>query len=177
MTCIIRADYQDIRDFIECTVLENSDYLLEKRKNFFKSLIATYNQSLPENIIHAILGTGYYTEKNRVNSDIRSMGISSVKWASMRRFSSQGISFVLGLILARLLLPSDYGMLGMLGVFTAFAGSFIDCGFGSALIRKLDRTEIDCSTVFYYNLGASLLLYMVMFLGAPFIADFISSLY
>ena len=76
------------------------------------------------------------------------MGISGVKWASIGRFSSQGISFVLGLILARLLLPSDYGMLGMLGVFTAFAGSFIDCGFGSALIRKLDRTEIDCSTVF-----------------------------
>lgn len=100
------------------------------------------------------------------------MGISGVKWASIGRFSSQGISFVLGLILARLLLPSDYGMLGMLGVFTAFAGSFIDCGFGSALIRKLDRTEIDCSTVFYYNLGASLLVYMVMFLGAPFIADF-----
>ncbi|MCS2590637.1 oligosaccharide flippase family protein [Bacteroides thetaiotaomicron] len=107
-----------------------------------------------------------------MNSDIRSMGISGVKWASIGRFSSQGISFVLGLILARLLLPSDYGMLGMLGVFTAFAGSFIDCGFGSALIRKLDRTEIDCSTVFYYNLGASLLVYMVMFLGAPFIADF-----
>ena len=80
-----------------------------------------------------------------MNSDIRSMGISGVKWASIGRFSSQGISFVLGLILARLLLPSDYGMLGMLGVFTAFAGSFIDCGFGSALIRKLDRTEIDCS--------------------------------
>ena len=76
-----------------------------------------------------------------MNSDIRSMGISGVKWASIGRFSSQGISFVLGLILARLLLPSDYGML-------------------------------DCSTVFYYNLGASLLVYMVMFLGAPFIADF-----
>lgn len=106
------------------------------------------------------------------NNDIRSLGFSGVKWASIGRFSSQGISFVIGLVLARLLLPSDYGMLGMLGVFTAFTGSFIDCGFGSALIRKLNRTETDCSTVFYYNLGASLLVYILLFCSAPFIAGF-----
>lgn len=111
-------------------------------------------------------------KKTETNSEIRSLGFSGVKWASIGRFSSQGISFVLGLILARLLLPSDYGMLGMLGVFTAFTGSFIDCGFGSALIRKLNRTEIDCSTVFYYNLATSLLVYGILFCSAPFIADF-----
>lgn len=110
--------------------------------------------------------------KTETNSEIRSLGFSGVKWASIGRFSSQGISFVLGLILARLLLPSDYGMLGMLGVFTAFTGSFIDCGFGSALIRKLNRTEIDCSTVFYYNLVTSLLVYGILFCCAPFIAGF-----
>lgn len=78
-----------------------------------------------------------------MNSDIRSMGISGVKWASIGRFSSQGISFVLGLILARLLLPSDYGMLGMLGVFTAFAGSFIDCGFGSSILPTLRGSQVE----------------------------------
>ena len=82
-------------------------------------------------------------KKTETDKDIRTLGFSGVKWASIGRFSSQGISFTLGLILARLLLPSDYGMLGMLGVFTAFAGSFIDCGFSSALIRKLNRTDID----------------------------------
>ena len=111
-------------------------------------------------------------KKTETDKDIRTLGFSGVKWASIGRFSSQGISFTLGLILARLLLPSDYGMLGMLGVFTAFAGSFIDCGFSSALIRKLNRTDIDCSTVFYYNLGTGLLVYVILFCSAPFIADF-----
>lgn len=107
-----------------------------------------------------------------LNNDIRLQGFSGVKWASIGHFSSQGISFVLGLILARLLLPADYGILGMLGVFTAFAGSFVDCGFGSALIRKLNRTEADCSTIFYYNLGASILVYVILYCSAPFIAGF-----
>lgn len=111
-------------------------------------------------------------KKTELYNSVRSQSFSGVKWSSIGRFSSQGISFVLGLVLARLLLPSDYGMLGMLGVFTAFAGSFIDCGFASALIRKLNRTETDCSTIFYYNLGASLLVYVIMFCCAPFIADF-----
>lgn len=62
-------------------------------------------------------------------------------------------------------------------VFTAFAGSFVDCGFGSALIRKLTRTEADCSTVFYYNLGASILVYIILYCSAPLIAGFITSRY
>ena len=111
-------------------------------------------------------------EKTELDNDIRSQSFSGVKWASIGHFSSQGISFVLGLILARLLLPSDYGMIGMLGVFTAFAGSFVDCGFGSALIRKLNRSEADCSTIFYYNLGASILVYIILYCTAPFIAHF-----
>ena len=61
-------------------------------------------------------------KKTVQDNDIRSQSFSGVKWASIGHFSSQGISFVLGLVLARLLLPSDYGILGMLGVFTAFAG-------------------------------------------------------
>ena len=111
-------------------------------------------------------------KKTVQDNDIRSQSFSGVKWASIGHFSSQGISFVLGLVLARLLLPSDYGILGMLGVFTAFAGSFVDCGFGSALIRKLTRTEADCSTVFYYNLGASILVYIILYCSAPLIAGF-----
>lgn len=105
-------------------------------------------------------------------NNIRTRGVSGIKWVSIGRFSSQGIGFVIGLVLARLLLPSDYGILGMLGVFTAFTGSFIDCGFGAALVRKLNRTEVDCSTVFYYNLGASLVIYIILFCIAPLIADF-----
>lgn len=111
-------------------------------------------------------------KKTVQDNDIRSQSFSGVKWASIGHFSSQGISFVLGLVLARLLLPSDYGILGMLGVLTAFAGSFVDCGFGSALIRKLTRTEADCSTVFYYNLGASILVYIILYCSAPLIAGF-----
>lgn len=78
-------------------------------------------------------------KKTVQDNDIRSQSFSGVKWASIGHFSSQGISFVLGLVLARLLLPSDYGILGMLGVFTAFA-DFVVADL-ALLVRKLTRTE------------------------------------
>lgn len=76
------------------------------------------------------------------------------------------------LIMARLLTPADYGLVGMLTVFLAVANCLIDGGFGNALVRKQDRSQLDCSTVFYFNLGMSIVLYIVLYVSAPYIADF-----
>ncbi len=71
-----------------------------------------------------------------------------------------------------MLLPEDYGVVAMLGVFMAVSSCFVDSGFANALIRKPDRTEVDFSTVFYYNLAVALLFYALLWFAAPYIADF-----
>ncbi len=105
-------------------------------------------------------------------SELRQQTLSGIKWSAIERFSMQGITFVLGLIMARLLTPADFGTIGMLGVFIAISQTFIDSGFGSALVRKLDRTEADFNTVFYFNIVVSLVCYVILFLAAPFVAEF-----
>ena len=103
---------------------------------------------------------------------IKEQTLSGVKWSAIGRFSTQGISFVIGLILARLLSPADYGIVGMLGIFFAIAQTFIDSGFGSALIRKKDCTDADYSTAFYFNIVVGIVCFLILFLSAPFIANF-----
>lgn len=95
-----------------------------------------------------------------------------VIWSAVERFSVQGASFLLSIIIARLVLPSEYGLIAMLTIFMAIAQSFIDSGFGSALIQKKDRNEIDYSTVFYFNIAVSAVLYGILYLCAPLIAQF-----
>ena len=87
-------------------------------------------------------------------------------------FANQGMRFVFGLILARLLSPDAYGVIGMLTVFLCVVQVFIDCGFSQALIAKQDRTQTDFSTEFYFNIGVGLIGYCLLFISAPFIADF-----
>lgn len=105
-------------------------------------------------------------------SSLREQTISSVKWSAIEKFALQGMQFVLGLCMARLLLPSDYGTVGMIAIFLAVSQTFVDSGFGSALVRKLDRTETDFSTVFYFNIIVAFFFYAVLFVCAPFIAVF-----
>ena len=93
-------------------------------------------------------------------------------WSSVERFSNQGVSFVFSIILARILAPSDFGIVAMIGIFFAVAQSFVDSGFSNALVRKTDRREEDLSTCFYFNIGVGIVAYTVLFLIAPFIADF-----
>jgi O-antigen/teichoic acid export membrane protein len=98
--------------------------------------------------------------------------VSGLLWSSIERFSVQGVSFVIGIIIARLLQPSDFGLIGMLAIFLAVSQSFIDSGFSNALIRKQNRTEVDFSTVFYFNIVVGLLFYFLLFFTSPFIAAF-----
>ena len=105
-------------------------------------------------------------------SSVKDQTINSVKWTAIEKYSVQGIQFLLGLIMARLLVPSDYGIVGMLAIFIGVSQTFVDSGFGQALIRKQDRTEADCSTVFYFSIVMSFLCYLILFITAPFIAKF-----
>ena len=98
--------------------------------------------------------------------------VSSVKWSAIEKFGLQGMQFILGLIMARLLLPSDYGTVGLIAIFIAISTTFVDSGFSNALIRKLDRTETDFSTIFYFNIFVACACYLILFFAAPFIADF-----
>ena len=93
-------------------------------------------------------------------------------WSSVERFSVQGVQFLVMLVIARLLDPKDFGLVGMLAIFLAVAQSLIDSGFSQALIRKQDRTEVDNSTVFYFNIVVSAVLYLILYAIAPWVSDF-----
>ena len=93
-------------------------------------------------------------------------------WSTIERFSVQGISFIVMILMARVLTPDDYGLVGMLTVFIAVSQSLVDSGFSQALIRKQDRTEVDNSTVFFFNIAVGILLYFILFFIAPLIARF-----
>ena len=98
--------------------------------------------------------------------------ISAMLWSSIGKFGTMGISFVSNMVLARLLMPEDFGLIGMLTIFIAISEVFILGGFGQALIQKKNPSHIDYSTVFYWNLFASLLFYTILYVSAPGIARF-----
>ena len=93
-------------------------------------------------------------------------------WNGTERFGSSFFLFISNLILARLLLPKDFGCIGMLMVFISLSDAIVDGGFGSALIQKKNTTQTDYSTVFYWNIALSIFLYIVLYLLSPLIANF-----
>ncbi len=109
------------------------------------------------------------------NESLKNKAFKGMVWKAVEKIASTGISFIIGIILARILMPSDYGLIGMLAIFFAFTELFIDSGFSSALIQKKDRTEVDYSTIFYFNLIVSFLLYIILFFSAPLIAIFFNT--
>ncbi len=96
----------------------------------------------------------------------------NIVWRLLERFGAQGVSFVVSIILARLLDPELYGTIALVTVFTTIMQVFIDSGLGTALIQKKDADSKDFSTVFYFNIAMCLVLYSVMFVSAPLIAGF-----
>ena len=105
-------------------------------------------------------------------SELKQKTTAGVFWITAQRFSQILVNFVSGIILARLLTPEDYGCIGMLGIFMLIAGTFIDGGFGFAIIQKKRPTQEDYSTVFFWNLGLAVVLYVVLYFAAPAIASF-----
>lgn len=98
--------------------------------------------------------------------------VKGLGWSALDNAARYGMQFVIGIVLARLLSPDDYGLLGLVGIFTVVCTALVNGGFTTALIRKKDATEDDYNTAFICNLGMSLLLYTVTFFCAPLIADF-----
>lgn len=106
---------------------------------------------------------------------LKQQTFKGIGWSAIERFSVQGISFIVQLVLARLLTPSDFGVIGMLAIFLQISQVFIDSGFANALIQKQNCNDKDFSTVFYYNLAVSILLYVILYFVAPYIAEFYST--
>ncbi|WP_018394782.1 lipopolysaccharide biosynthesis protein [Bacillus sp. 37MA] len=106
------------------------------------------------------------------NKQLKKDTISGLLWTFTDFFSSKGIGFVIQLLLARLLLPEHFGLIGMILIVIAISQSIVDSGMQNALIREQDSTQADYSTVFYFNLVISVVLYGVVFLIAPFVSEF-----
>lgn len=107
-----------------------------------------------------------------MSENLKQKTTKGVLWSSIERFSNQGVQFIFGIILARILSPKEYGIVAMVTVFFAVSQTFIEGGFGAALIRKKDRTDNDMSTCFWFNVGVGIFFYILLFLTAPFIAQF-----
>jgi teichuronic acid exporter len=105
-------------------------------------------------------------------SSLKQKTISGLLWSFIDNFSKLGLTFVIGIILARLLDPREFGLIGMITIFIALSQSLVDSGFTQALIRKKDCTQADYSTVFYFNLFIGIILYTVLFFSADAISRF-----
>lgn len=102
--------------------------------------------------------------------------LSNFLWRFAERCGARGVTFIVQIILARLLAPEVYGVIALVTVFTTILNVFVDSGFGNALIQKKDADDLDFSTVFYFNIAVCGLLYMLMFAAAPWIAGFYQDL-
>lgn len=98
--------------------------------------------------------------------------VKGVAWSGIDNVAHMGVSFVVSIILARLLSPDDYGLIGIIAIFTSVCTALIDGGFDTALIRKKNASEDDFNTAFIVNLSMSLVLYGIIFLCSPLIASF-----
>jgi O-antigen/teichoic acid export membrane protein len=104
--------------------------------------------------------------------NLKNKMVSAVTWTTIDRFGQQAVQFFITLILARLLTPSDYTLIGLVAVFVSLSNTLVDSGFGQALVRKPDANEKDFNTVFFFNIFISVFLYIILFYSAPYIALF-----
>lgn len=107
-----------------------------------------------------------------MGDELKNKATQGVFWSAVERYSLQVVQFLLKLVIARILIPDDYGLIGMIAIFMAVSQIFIDGGFSNALIQKKERSEADYNTVFYINFGISVLIYLILFFCAPLIAAF-----
>lgn len=105
-------------------------------------------------------------------SGVKKKAIKGAGWSFADNILNQGITFLVGLVLARILTPEEYGLIGIILIFIAVFNSIVDSGFSSALIRKSDVKDEDYNTVFITNMVLSIFLFFAMFISAPLIARF-----
>ena len=103
---------------------------------------------------------------------LKNKTIKGVGWSAADALLGQGVTFIVGLVLARLLSPDEYGLIGICLIFTTVLNGIVDSGFSNALIRKKDVTDKDYNTMFTTNMAISIVLYVLLFISAPFVSDF-----
>lgn len=103
---------------------------------------------------------------------LKNKSVKGIGWSFADNLANSGITFLVGIILARILSPAEFGLIGMITIFIAVSNSIVDSGFSSALIRKAKTKDIDFNTVFYFNLCLSIVLYLILFFCAPAISQF-----
>lgn len=103
---------------------------------------------------------------------LKNKTIKGVGWSAADAFLGQGVTFIVGLVLARLLSPDEYGLIGICLIFTTVLNGIVDSGFSNALIRKKEVTDEDYNTMFITNMVMSIVLYFILFVCAPFVSDF-----
>ncbi len=107
-----------------------------------------------------------------VEQSLKSKTVKGLGWSALENVTKIGVTFIVSIILARLLSPDEYGLIGILTIFISVSNAVVDSGFTNALIRKKEATDVDYSTVFYTNLVVSILMAAVLFFSAGWIADF-----
>lgn len=103
---------------------------------------------------------------------LKNKTIKGVGWSAADAFLGQGVTFIVGLVLARLLSPDEYGLIGICLIFTTVLNGIVDSGFSNALIRKKEVTDEDYNTMFITNMVISIVLYVLLFICAPLVSDF-----
>lgn len=107
-----------------------------------------------------------------MSSELKNKAVNGMIWQSADKFGSKIVQFAIGIIIARILSPDDFGIIGLLALFISISETILDSGFANALIQKQDRTNTDYSTALYFNIVIGLLMYGVMWVISPLIADF-----
>ena len=105
-------------------------------------------------------------------SNLRNKVISGLIWKFAERAGAELVAFVVSIVLARIMLPEDFGVIALVTVFINIANVFVTAGFGNSLIQKKDITNDDFSTIFFFNIGFSICFYFILYISAPFIASF-----
>ena len=107
-----------------------------------------------------------------MGDNLKQKMIGALTWSTIDRFGQQFVQLVFGIWLARILSPKEFGLIGMIVIFSSISFVLVESGFGLALIRKQNATEKDYNSVFYFNVFVSILLYVILFFLTPTIADF-----
>ena len=107
-----------------------------------------------------------------LEQSLKEKTVKGTFWSAADAFLGQGVTFVIGIVLARMLPPAEYGLIGIVLIFTIILSGVVDSGFSNALIRKKDATEEDYNTMFITNMTISIVMFFLLYLSAPFIAQF-----
>ena len=106
------------------------------------------------------------------NQNLKHQTKKGLYWTTFNQLTTYGMQFVVGIVMARMLSPEDYGITALPSVFISIASIFIECGFANAMIRKPELTAADLTTSFYYSFAVGIVCYVSLFFSAPIIANF-----